>query len=379
MSLTVYQPGDWVVFDGATFDRVENSDPMELVIIQSVVGELLFRGFWDASKNEPKLEAGRSLVGDFYVVSVGGAVDLTYPEPEEEEEEEEEEEIGEVTSWSTGDWALHDGDEWIKLKNSNPIDIALIPEGIEEIYFRGLWDPTENNPILSHSSGTQGHFYVVSVPGVFIIPEEVEEDPEAADPLPPVPVPPPGSDGEFGYLGKFTLANIVPGFDESLNKFIKNIDDFVGPAIDAKKSALQVAQKKVGIVQNALQASSNATQEAQNLLQNAETLLNEAKNLTTNLKRALERAGLYSYYYVGPIGNFGTRAQTALSSGLPGSTAEEDGAPAWGPDERVAVKVIIAGSDGGTVQAIGRVTDLFNIVGGNAQSAVTAFQNILPD
>lgn len=367
MSLVSYQPGDWIVFDGISWEKIENSDPMALVEIQAVVGELLFRGFWNVPKNEPRITVERGLVGDFYVVSDGGSIDLTYPDTGGEEPE---------NFWGIGDWVIHDGESWFRIENHFPIDIGLIPPGIDEIYFRGLWDPNTNEPSLSHASGSPGHFYVVSVNGVFSIPESLSVD-ESPEPVPPIPAPDDAS-GVFGYLGKFSLASLVPGFDNSLNQFIKNINDVIGPAIDAKKSALKVAQKKVKTVQDVLQASSTATQEAQNILQSAEALLEEARNLTNNLKRALERAGIYSYYYLGPIGNFGTKAQSALSGGLPGSTAEEDGAPAWGADELVAVKVLIAGSDGGIANTVGRVGDLFRIIGGNASSAVSAFENLLP-
>lgn len=366
MALTIYKTGDWVIFDGTDWKQVENSNPIQISAIQAALGgnEILFKGTWDASANEPYLTLARNFPGDFYVVSKSGAIDFT-----------ELDEFQRKFTWETGDWVLHDGEEWIKIENKDPIDVSLIPSDVEELIFKGVWDASANSPILTNSTGNIGEFYVVSNEGnMEIVDKIIVPTPK----LPPIPTPD-SNDGTFGYIGKFTLADLVPDLTDSLKEFSKSLNEFVVPFVASKKAILDAGKLKTKALESALRSSANGVSQATAILDNAKSILDEATRLTSRLEKMLERAGIYSYYYVGPVGNFGSKANELLENGLPGSTAEQDGAPKFGSEELIAAKILIAGSDGGIVASKNRIRDLFGVMGGNAESMVEAFEEILPD
>lgn len=380
--LTTYKPGDWIIFDGDNWKRVRNSNPIRIASIQAALGgsEILFKGTWNAKDNVPYLSLERNFIGDFYVVSVGGAFDFT-----------EVPEFDRPTFWVEGDWAVHNGQIWSKVENKDPIDVSQLPVDasdmpIERLIFKGKWDPSTNTPTLTNSTGSLGRFYIVEKSADFTIPDVIR----APTPrLPELELPSDGASGQLYPLGKITLGGLVPGLNDAVDNLFDSIDKFAVPFVNAKKSILSSADLKAQTLQRALSKTNDAVGEARQLLSSAENLLNEASQLTNNLRRALKVSGIYAYAYVGPVGQMSARIGEEVSAGLPVSNpllgsivstdeeGNEENLPV-GPNERVAAFIAIAGSDGGVINTINRTKALFSVLGGNAESAGRAIQNILP-
>lgn len=68
-----------------------------------------FRGTWDASTNTPTLAGSSGTRGYIYEVTTAGSTSLDG-----------------IASWAVGDFALFDGQTWIKSRSSRPFDGAVI-------------------------------------------------------------------------------------------------------------------------------------------------------------------------------------------------------------------------------------------------------------
>jgi len=98
-----------------TFNNVEIEGNLEvggtLSIGGSVITGLNYQGAWNASTNTPDLPAASPNVGDFWIVSVAGSTNL-----------------GGITSWSQGDWALYDGAAWQRVEGRS-VDLSTGVDG----------------------------------------------------------------------------------------------------------------------------------------------------------------------------------------------------------------------------------------------------------
>jgi len=369
MALKVYSKGDWIVFNGSDWQHIdiENEGPIPLEDIQVSLGgsEVVFKGTWKPSTNTPYLSLERNLIGDFYVVNAAGSIDFTDLDP-----------ITRPNTWMEGDWVFHDGVNWIKLENQNPIDLNIITSDIlfasdisssdfSGLTFKGLWDASSNSPVITNSTGTLGEFYVVSVEGNYQIVDSISPPTPA---LPDVPEPSDNT-GQAVFVGSLTLSNLLPGFSDSVDQLQGMIDEFAVPFVNNKKSILDSADRKVESFQNLLSDTVGAAQQARGLLDNAQSLLDEALNVANSLTTALDTAGIYAYYYLGPVGNFGDKLDASMLQGE-GAAFTDGNAP-------VAAFITIAGADGGIVESSLRVKNLFNILGGNGQSVADAFKKLV--
>jgi len=73
-----------------------------LTIGGSVITGLNYQGAWDASTNTPDLTALTPPSGQFWIVSADGNTNL-----------------GGITNWTSGDWALYDGSAWQRVEGGN--------------------------------------------------------------------------------------------------------------------------------------------------------------------------------------------------------------------------------------------------------------------
>jgi hypothetical protein len=93
---------EYLRYDGSNWETVP--DP----------GTLNYKGAWDASTNSPLLTDGTGTNGDYYVVSEAGSQDLG---------------SGTIT-FSTRDWAIHNGSEWQQINNSSDVNSVFGRNGI---------------------------------------------------------------------------------------------------------------------------------------------------------------------------------------------------------------------------------------------------------
>ena len=70
----------------------------------AVLGQLDYRGVWNASTNSPALASGVGTKGDYYVVTTAGATALNG-----------------ITDWQVGDWAVYNGTAWDKVDNTDAV------------------------------------------------------------------------------------------------------------------------------------------------------------------------------------------------------------------------------------------------------------------
>ena len=71
----------------------------------SVLGQLVYQGVWNASTNTPALPAAAAAnKGHYYIVSVNGATNLNG-----------------ITDWKVGDWAVSNGTTWDKVDNTDAV------------------------------------------------------------------------------------------------------------------------------------------------------------------------------------------------------------------------------------------------------------------
>lgn len=84
----------------------------QLIINGNVITGLDFNGAWNASTNTPDLVSASPQAGAFWIVSVAGSTNL-----------------GGITIWSQGDWALYDGTAWQRVEGGT-VDLATGVTGI---------------------------------------------------------------------------------------------------------------------------------------------------------------------------------------------------------------------------------------------------------
>lgn len=70
----------------------------------TVVGGLDYQGVWNAATNTPNLAGSNPSKGDYYKVSVAGSTNL-----------------GGITDWNVGDWAVYNGAAWDKLDQTETV------------------------------------------------------------------------------------------------------------------------------------------------------------------------------------------------------------------------------------------------------------------
>jgi hypothetical protein len=92
------------------FHSVEVEDSLsvagQLIVGGNVITGLSYQGAWNANTNTPSLTTATPTVGQFWIVSVAGSTNL-----------------GGITSWSQGDWALYDGAAWQRVEGGS-VDLS---------------------------------------------------------------------------------------------------------------------------------------------------------------------------------------------------------------------------------------------------------------
>lgn len=84
----------------------------QLIIGGNVITGLDYEGGWNASTNTPSLTTITPTAGKFWIVSVAGSTDL-----------------GGITNWTQGDWALYDGAAWQRVEGGT-VDLTNGVTGI---------------------------------------------------------------------------------------------------------------------------------------------------------------------------------------------------------------------------------------------------------
>ena len=73
-----------------------------LTINGAAITGLNYQGNWNADTNTPDIAASSVLTGQFWIVSVGGSTN-----------------VGGITNWTQGDWALYDGSAWQRVEGGS--------------------------------------------------------------------------------------------------------------------------------------------------------------------------------------------------------------------------------------------------------------------
>jgi len=89
-----------------TFNDVTVDGDLSIAGTLSVGGEtitgLSYQGGWNANTNTPDIAASSPVTGQFWIVSTDGSTD-----------------VGGITNWTSGDWALFDGTNWQRVEGGN--------------------------------------------------------------------------------------------------------------------------------------------------------------------------------------------------------------------------------------------------------------------
>ena len=89
-----------------TFNDVTVEGNLSIDGTLSVGGEtitgLSYQGGWNASTNTPDIAASSPVTGQFWIVSADGSTN-----------------VGGITNWTQGDWALYDGSAWQRVEGGN--------------------------------------------------------------------------------------------------------------------------------------------------------------------------------------------------------------------------------------------------------------------
>jgi len=89
-----------------TFNDVTVEGDLSIAGTLSVGGEtitgLSYQGGWNADTNTPDIAASSPVTGQFWIVSTDGSTD-----------------VGGITNWTSGDWALYDGTNWQRVEGGN--------------------------------------------------------------------------------------------------------------------------------------------------------------------------------------------------------------------------------------------------------------------
>ena len=74
----------------------------QLIVAGEVITGLDYQGGWNASTNNPDIAASSPVSGQFWIVTADGTTD-----------------VGGITNWTVGDWALFDGTSWQRVEGGN--------------------------------------------------------------------------------------------------------------------------------------------------------------------------------------------------------------------------------------------------------------------
>lgn len=74
----------------------------QLTVAGETITGLSYQGGWNASTNSPDIAASSPTTGQFWIVTVDGSTD-----------------VGGITNWTVGDWALFDGTNWQRVEGGN--------------------------------------------------------------------------------------------------------------------------------------------------------------------------------------------------------------------------------------------------------------------
>lgn len=170
------------------------------------------------------------------------------------------------------------------------------------------------------------------------------------------------------YIGKLTLAEIIPGYSEALEKVFAQ-ESVISAQIEKTSLDIAAAQKKVTFLEDTMSSAQDAVTAASNILDEAQDVLGEIQDLGGRLQDALSQGGIYFYVYTGRAINMGTAISLEFSSGLQGGTS-------YGPDEAIAAAIFVSGSDGGIVESGNRVLNMFKTMGVNFEDIKTSFEDI---
>jgi len=125
-----------------TFNDVTIEGDLEidgtLSIGGSVITGLNLQGNWNASTNTPDLTALTPDAGQFWIVSVAGSTNL-----------------GGITNWTVGDWALYDGSAWQRIEGGT-VDLSNAVTGTLAIANGGTGATTAANARTALGSGAVG-------------------------------------------------------------------------------------------------------------------------------------------------------------------------------------------------------------------------------
>jgi len=109
-----------------------------LTIGGSVITGLNLQGNWDAATNTPDLTVLTPPAGQFWIVSVAGSTNL-----------------GGITNWTVGDWALYDGTGWQRVEGGT-VDLSNGVTGTLAITNGGTGASTASTARTNLGSGTVG-------------------------------------------------------------------------------------------------------------------------------------------------------------------------------------------------------------------------------
>lgn len=124
-------------FDSATDSRITlqrgavngiaSLDPAGIIPTSELaLGNLEYKGVWNASTNTPTLSSGSGTQGYYYVISVAGSTSLDG-----------------VSNWQINDWAVYNGTAWEKVDNTNVVTSVAGKQGVVTIQASDLTDVTD--------------------------------------------------------------------------------------------------------------------------------------------------------------------------------------------------------------------------------------------
>lgn len=88
-------------FNDVTIEGSVSIDGTLTIGGETITG-LSYQGGWNASTNTPDIAASSPVTGQFWIVSADGSTN-----------------VGGITNWTSGDWALYDGSNWQRVEGGN--------------------------------------------------------------------------------------------------------------------------------------------------------------------------------------------------------------------------------------------------------------------